>query len=945
MISTELRESIRQFILKWNNRGKEDEDDRSYWIDILERILNISNATDRIDFQKKVIVNGSTKRIDAYIPETRILIEQKSFGIPLDKKIYNSDNITLTPYEQAKRYNDNLPVSEKARYIVTSNFSEIWVYDMDCREPEKSIEKIYLQNFQKEFYRLEFLINRENISTSKELEVSVRAGELIGILYDKLYESYSNPDAETLKSLNILCVRLVFCLWAEDAGLFKRKNMFYDYLFAIEPKHMRRGLIDLFRILNTKDSDRDPDEEQDLLDFPYVNGGLFANDNIRIPQFTDELKDILINQASKNFDWSEISPTIFGAIFESTLNPETRRSGGMHYTSLENIHKVIDPLFLNNLYDEFNSIKKRPRSDSWRTRYLKSFQDKLASLRFLDPAAGSGNFLTETYLSLRRLENEVLRELKSDIASQMTLEFVDANEFFNIKVSINQFYGIEINDFAVTVAKTALWIAEAQMLQETLAITTIKVPFLPLTTSANIAEKNALTTDWNEILPASECSYIMGNPPFIGARMMPQGSQPKKEIEHLFGKIQDVQDLDYVTGWYKKAAEYIQNTGIEVGFVSTNSICQGAQVPVLWNVLLHDHHVKINFAHQTFQWDSESNLKAHVYVIIVGFSTFDRTDKLLYTYRTIQSAPRETHVSFISPYLLPVDAGIVCAQKNALCDVPKMNFGNQPRDGGHFIITGEERKTILSKEPALEKWLRPYIGADEFIKGKKRWCLWLKDASPADIANSKILYHKVAAVKEFRLASKAKTTNGYAKVPHLFAQITQPDYANYLIIPRTSGEKRRYIPIGFMPPTAIASDAVQIVPNASYYHFGILTSNVHMAWMRTVCGRLKSDYRYSKELVYNTFPWPEATTEQKERIVETAKEIIRIRNNYSVENTMAVLYDPITMPVDLEKAHRKNDIAVMNAYGLPINETSELTCVAELMKRYQKLISAEKLSR
>ena len=562
MTNTEQREAIRQFILKWQGRGKEDEDDHSYWYDILSRILGISDATDHIVFQKKVLVDGNIKRIDAYIPETRILIEQKSLGKALDKKIHNSGDVALTPYEQAKRYDNYLPVSEKARYIITSNFNEIWIYDMDKRDLEKDVEKIYLRDLQKDFYRLEFLIKSEDTKITKEMDVSIKAGTLIGLLYDKLYESYAEPDENTLKSLNVLCVRLVFCLWGEDAGLFRRKDMFHHYLVNKEPRHIRRGLQDLFKILDTKEGERDPDEDQELLDFPYVNGGLFSDETIRIPQFTDELKDILVNQASNNFNWSEISPTSFGAIFESTLNPETRRSGGMHYTSIENIHKVIDPLFLDDLYEEFETIKQRSRSDSWRTRYLKSFQEKIASLHFLDPAAGSGNFLTESYLSLRKLENEILRELKSDITEQMTLEFIDVNSFFDIKVSISQFYGIEINDFAVTVAKTALWIAEAQMMQETLAIAKVKSDFLPLKSYANIVEGNALILNWCDVLSNSSCSFIMGNPPFVGARMMKQGSRQKKEIENLFGKIKDVQDLDYVTGWYKKAAQYIQNTPI-----------------------------------------------------------------------------------------------------------------------------------------------------------------------------------------------------------------------------------------------------------------------------------------------------------------------------------------------------------------------------------------------
>ena len=932
MTDSEIREAARKFYQKWNNRGKEDEDDRSYWLDIFQRIFGVDDATDKIEFQKKVLVDGNTKRIDAYIPDTKVLIEQKSVEKELDKKNHNSGNIGLTPYEQAKRYNDNLPYSEKARYIVTSNFAEIWIYDMNLRNPESDIQKINIENLQTEFYRLDFLVKKEPAKITHEEELSIQAGDLVGLLYDELYKNYADPNNETLKSLNKLCVRLVFCMYAEDAGLFGKKDMFHDYLIDVEPKKMRRALKDLFRILDTPEDKRDPDEDEDLLAFPYVNGGLFSDEDIAIPQFTEELKELLLQKASNDFNWSEISPTIFGAIFESTLNPETRRSGGMHYTSLEIIHKVIDPLFLDELKVEFEECKKKTNVGGARTKALQRFQDKLASLKFLDPAAGSGNFLTESYISLRRLENQVLKELKQDVASgQMVLDFVNATDMLDIKVSIQQFYGIEINDFAVTVAKTALWIAESQMMKETLSFADVKERFLPLKSYVNITEGNALRIDWNDVISAHECNYIMGNPPFVGARMMEQNGPQKKDVKNVFGDIKDVQDLDYVTCWYKLAGMYIQETNSEVCFVSTNSICQGAQVPILWDILLNELNIHINFAHTTFKWDSDSTKKATVHCIIIGFATFDRDGKIIFSNKSKKT------VTNISPYLIEGKNVFVVAQKNTLCDVPKMSFGNQPRDGGHFVISKEEREEILSKEPELEKWLHPYIGADEFIKGKERWCLWLKNASPADIKSSKILYNKVQAVREFRMNSKAKTTNGYARVPNQFAQITQPDDVDYLIIPRVSSENRRYIPIGFMNSDTISSDAVQIIPNAGLYHFGILTSNVHNAWMRQVAGRLEMRYRYSKEIVYNSFPWPRPTDEQREKIEQMAQVILDARAMYP-DSTLADLYDPVLMPKELQKAHTANDRAVMQAYGFSIKDTSEADCVAMLMEMYQKLL-------
>ena len=621
----------------------------------------------------------------------------------------------------------------------------------------------------------------------------------------------------------------------------------------------------------------------------------------------------------------EISPTIFGAVFESTLNPETRRAGGMHYTSIENIHKVIDPLFLSDLRREFDTILEE-KVEKQRVKRLDGFQDKLASLTFFDPACGSGNFLTETYLSLRRLENEVIRERHH---GQSFLGFEEVNP---IKVSINQFYGIEINVFAVTVATTALWISEAQMLAETERIIHQDINFLPLKTYSNIVEGNALRIEWKDVVPVERLSYIIGNPPFIGARMMAQGSEQKKDVQAIFGNIKDVQDLDYVCCWYKKAAILIQGTSARAGLVSTNSICQGSQVPILWNVLLNELHVKINYAYQTFRWDSEASERAAVHCVIIGFSTTEPKERLLFS-----ASGQVTRAQNISPYLFDGPNTFAVSQKTPLCDVPQMNFGNQPRDGGHFVLTEEERDQLLQQEPQLAQWIRPYIGAEEFIKQKTRYCLWLRHAGPGDIKASKTLYERVQAVREFRLSSSAKTTQGYAKVPHMFAQITQPEGVDCLLVPRVSSERRRYAPIGFIKAGIVASDAVQIIPNATLYHFGVLTSNVHMAWMRVVCGRLEMRYRYSKEQVYNTFPWPQATPQQREKIERTAQHILDVRAQYPT-SSLADLYDEVTMPAELQKAHQTNDRAVMEAYGWKASsQFTESMCVAELFKLYQNL--------
>jgi type I restriction-modification system DNA methylase subunit len=662
----------------------------------------------------------------------------------------------LTPFQQAQRYANNLPYSQRPRWIVTCNFKEFRVYDME--HPNSEPVRIELVDLATSYYQLEFLVDKSNEHIEKEKQVSLNAGELVGKIYDELLKQYKNPKSEySQKCINQLCVRIVFCLYAEDAGIFGKKNMFHDYLEDFDARHIRRALINLFKVLDTKEEDRDPylaDDEPKLAEFPYVNGGMFSDEDIEIPSCTDDLRNLLLRKASDEFDWSEISPTIFGAVFESTLNPETRRRGGMHYTSVENIHKVIDPLFLNELKNELNEIKKTKQLATLKKKAIE-YQDKLANLTFFDPACGSGNFLTETYLQLRKLENEAIKL----IYPNPSLDVGQAQEI--IKVSIQQFYGIEINDFAVSVAKTALWIAESQMLEETKDIFYADWDFLPLKTYTHIHEGNALTMDWNKVIPSYACHYIMGNPPFIGASIMAQDSIQKKEIQAIFFELKknEVQVLDYVTCWYKKAAQYIENTKTKVAFVSTNSICQGSQVPVLWSVLLKEFKIYINFAYQTFIWNSEAKEKAHVHCVIIGFSKENIKKKKLYN-----SGGYEI-VKNISPYLTNASNLFVSKRNSPLCDVPSMVFGNQPRDGGNFVIDKDEYRSILEREPKLKKWLYNYIGAVEFLHSKQRWCLWLKHAQPSDIKNSKILYSKVKKVKEFRESSKAKTTKGYAKVP------------------------------------------------------------------------------------------------------------------------------------------------------------------------------------
>ena len=921
MTDTQRRAAAKQFAADWQGKGYEKGHSQTFWLSLLQKVYGVEEPDKFITFEDQIMLDH-TSFIDGFIPSTHVLIEQKSLGKELNKPIKQSDGSLLSPFQQAKRYAAELPYSQRPRWIVTCNFAEFYVYDME--RPTGDPEVIKLCDLEKEYYRLQFLVDTGDTNIKKEMEVSLQAGEIVGVLYDALLKQYKDPEAEdTLKSLNALCVRLVFCLYAEDAGIFGSKSMFHDYLRDIPASGVRRALVELFRTLDQKPEQRDKylaDDNPALAAFPYVNGGLFSDENIEIPPFTEELKTLLLEKASEDFDWSAISPTIFGAVFESTLNPDTRRSGGMHYTSIENIHKVIDPLFLDGLRSELEQIKEIA-VDKTRKARLSAFQAKLAGLTFLDPACGSGNFLTETYLSLRKLENEVLRCSTDQIS--MDLEGI-------IQVSIGQFYGIEINDFAVTVAKTALWIAESQMMKETEDVVHMSLDFLPLKSYANITEGNALRLDWESVVSKEKLNYIMGNPPFVGASMMTKTQ--KDEAVAVFGKGKRVNSIDYVGAWYHKAAALLQGTSARAAFVSTNSITQGEQVAPLWEKLLNQYHAHIDFAHRTFKWSSEAKEKAAVHCVIIGFSIGENTQqKYIYT-NGVASQP----VKNINPYLVDAPNILVYSRSIPICEVPRMTYGNKPSDGGNLILSQEERNSIINKTPDLMPYIRRYVGSRDFINNDEvRYCLWLRNASPAVYRKNAEVMRRLNAVKELRLKSSAKPTQALAEKPYLFFSAPQTE-SDYLIVPNVSSEKRKYIPIGFMSKDIIASNAVQIVPNATLYHFGVLTSNVHMAWVRIVTGRLKSDYQYSGAIVYNNFPWPSPTDAQKAKIEQTAQTILDARALYP-DCSLADLYDEIAMPPELRKAHQQNDRAVMQAYGFDVATTTETSCVAELMRMYQRL--------
>ena len=926
MTDTQQKAAAKAFAEYWSGKGYEKGESQSFWLSLLHDVYGVDHAEQFITFEEQVHLDH-TSFIDGAIPATKVLIEQKGLNKDLNKPIKQSDGTYLTPFQQAKRYITELPLSKHPRWVVTCNFGEFNVYDME--KPGGEPEKILLKDLEKEYYRLQFLVDSGSEHLKREMEVSIAAGDIVGRLYDALIKQYADPTAEhTLRSLNILCVRLVFCLYAEDAGIFGHHGMFHDYLQEFDCRGTRKALVELFRILDTKAEDRDPylkDDDPTLAAFPYVNGGLFADEAIEIPPFTDEIRDLLLRKASEDFDWSEISPTIFGAVFESTLNPETRRSGGMHYTSIENIHKVIDPLFLDELKAEFQKICD-VTVERTREKQLKEFQKKLAGLVFLDPACGSGNFLTETYISIRRLENKVLSELQK---GQIRFGFEDANP---IQVSIAQFYGIEINDFAVTVAKTALWIAESQMMKETEAIVLMSLDFLPLKTNASIIEGNALRINWEDVVPKQQVNYLMGNPPFVGYSL--QSKSQKEDILSVYvdenGKpYKTAGKIDYVAGWYFKASQFMEGTNIRTALVSTNSITQGEQVAGIWKPLYERFGIHIDFAYRTFRWDSEASLKAHVHCVIIGFSIAEnRMGRILF------EDNRFKKVENINAYLMNANDIFIDSRKQPISPIPNMISGNRPSDGGYLILSEEEKDELEKKEPLAIPYIKKFMMGYEFINNVPRYCLWLVGITPTQLRKLPMVAERVSKCKEARLDSPDAGRRRLADTPTLFREQINP--ASFVVVPKVSSERRRYIPIGYLDKDTIAGDKLFIIPDADIYHFGVLTSNVHMAWMRAISGRLKSDYSYSINVVYNNFPWPTPTEQQKQKIEQTAQAILDARALYP-DSSLADLYDELTMPSELRKAHQQNDKAVMQAYGFDIKTTTESSCVAALMKMYQEL--------
>ena len=923
------------FVQYWQQeaRGNERSETQTFWNSLLQEVFGVQDPKRLIAYEVKVALNHASF-IDAQIPSTHVLIEHKSRGTDLSKAQRQSDGSMLTPFEQAKRYDNHLPYSKRARFIVLCNFDEFWLYDLEQVKPTPEI--IALTDLPQQLSRFEFLVdpslvNEEQVIAQQKTALSIEAGKVVAQLYNKLFELYHEPNQDLVqKSLNKLCVRLVFCWYADDAGLFGGKGRFHDYLHNTPPQYCRMALQSLFKILNTPEDQRAKDESAQLLAFPYVNGGLFQviTEDL-IPQITAEVRDFIVDQAGASFDWSAISPTIFGAVFESTLNPETRRLGGMHYTSVENIHKVIDPLFLDELKEEFAACMQIKTLKS-RTAKLLEFQHKLSQLTFLDPACGSGNFLTEAYLSLRRLENQVIRELN---ANQAFLGIEDLNP---VKVSLSQFAGIEINDFAVSVAKTALWIAQSQMLDDTSTIINHQIDFFPLTNYDSIVEDNALTLPWENVVPLDRLNYIMGNPPFSGYSMMTK--ENKTDLKQVLGADWPNKggDLDFVCGWFKKAHDVmIKAPHIKSAFVATNSICQGTSCANLWAPLIQGGS-EIIFAHRSFLWDNEAADKANVYCVIVGFANKncpEQATKHIYTGDISHTATN------INAYLLDGPDAFIYERKTPLCSVPKGSMGNKPVDGGYYLFSPEEKDEFLAREPQAAPYFNRWYGSQELLQGKERYCLYLGNCTVSELAKMPESRKRVEAVRQFRLKSTKKATIKKADTPLEFDGTNIPQ-TPFLVIPETSSSNRSYLPMAFMRPyDGLCSNAVRVIPNATLFHFSVLSSSVHMTWVKMVAGRLKMDYRYSNELVYNTFPWPQVIDAKLQSKMEDAAQAILDARAHEQGATLAELYDQTLMPSALRQAHEANDRLVMQAYGFDLNWSSEQIFTA-LYQLYQQISAA-----
>lgn len=925
------KKQIREFIDRWDGQGHEKQETQKFWLDLMQNVLGMTNAIHDTEFEHKTASGGF---IDVLCPDARFLVEQKSAGVDLDKKEPRQEG-QVTPVEQALRYADSLPFSLKPSVICTCNFQRFRFYDLerDPRATGSPVADFTLRELGDHIDTLASVFDTGNSRIVAERQLSEKAGILVANLHNAIAAQYADPDAPgSHHSLAVLTVRFVFALYAEDAGLFPQ-SAFSRYVDSFDAAHLRRGVIDLFKTLNTKETERDRYLEPELDRFPYVNGGLFAED-IEIPQFTDQIRESLLT-AGDGFNWRRISPVIFGSLMEETLSHDQRRKGGMHYTTVRNIHKVIDPLFLDNLRAELDRIEKDKVREATRAKRLKAFQDKLASLQFLDPACGSGNFLTETFLRLRELENQAIADR---LHGQGYIDLGGENSL--VKVSIDQFHGIEINDFAVSVAKTALWIAEQQALDDTEDIAGQTLPHLPLHDSGNIIQANALRCDWNKLLPADQCNYVMGNPPFIGHQQRTE--QIKRDMELVCGKAGG--SLDYVAGWYYRAIDYLKdNPTAEFAFVSTNSITQGQQVaPLFGHIRERGWHIR--FAHRTFMWDAQTTDNANVHVVIVGFSR-NKEKPVLYSYADIKAEPAESRPERVNGYLLAAPDVFVTARSQKKGTLSPMlnlaNFGSMPLDNGNLLIETPEEYTEAMTDPIAARYVHPIQGGKELIDGRKRWCLWLVDAEPGDMRKSKFIAQRVTACREYR-ENATKTGDAYKNrsTPWLFRDNHQPAH-DYLAIPKVSGERREYFPCKVSDPSVIASDLLFVIEDPEGLNFAIMESSMFMTWLKTVGGRLESRCRFSNTVVWNNLPLPQLSDELRREVIDAGREVIDARAGHEGQS-LADLYDPDFMPADLRKAHQRLDKVVDVAFGAKKTCADNEERLQVLFDRYVEMTGAAK---
>lgn len=937
---------INKFANKWKDKGREKQDTHKFWEELIEIILEVEHGRDFVEWEKDAPLpvittedGKSTKYIDCYLKKSKCLVEQKSHNISLDKKLLQSDGSELNALQQAQMYYNRLNLSEKGRYTIACNFKEFRIFDNEHNNRMPVILQLVDLPKRSNWKLLRKVLSGDDIQYDdiRKDEAAKTASGVVKKLYELLKAEYKKEELTrgVLHQMNVFCVRIVFCLYADDSGLFPNRE-FHDFIQAFSAKKLQEKFRWLFRSLDKEPNKREDSLDVEIKNFPYVNGGLFKNE-VEVPRISESIKQLLIESAEglrmpgksgSEFYWSEISPTNFGCIFESTLDPETQKENGMHYTSPENIHRVIDPLFLNDLRKELDNILAMPNESDHekknRENSLKAYQTSLAKLRFFDPACGSGNFLTEIFKSLRRLEMEAVSEMSMKV-------------FNPCKVSIDNFYGIEINDFAAQVARAALWISDCQMAEEEMERFSVSVPQLPLKSYDHIYCGNALTTNWESIVKPRQLNYIVGNPPFIGASKM--NAEQKAETVAILGKGKRVNSVDYVGAWYHKAAAMIKGTKIQCAFVSTNSITQGEQVSPLWKKLIEEYKLKISFAYRTFKWENaiKQGKQAAVYCVIIGFANKlpQNSERIIYTPHKGGEVTAKV-VSRISPYLIEADNILVEASNKQLSGLSKMTYGNKP-SAKNLIFSQEEKETFEKKyKDVSDKCLRRYIGSKDFLHGKPiRYCLWLKNVCPSVYSGNPIIEKRLAAVAKERSESSEANTRRFADTPHLFFSAPQPD-TDFMAIPETSSENRPYIPIAYLDKNVRASNSLQIIPDANLFEFGVLCSSVHMIWVKIIGGRLKGDYRFTS-IVYNTFPWPKVTPEQVKQVEEKAQAILDARNNHP-ECSLAELYQKGRIAdVELLKAHKDNDAVVMNLFGFN-SEMTEEQIANELLKQYKKMM-------